>query len=103
MHKVCSEWRSVQEAWGKGQIINYAATKDAQSLLRMEECALDMVQRSNYAASRDVQTKPEDFVGATEKSPNAVLLNAPTMPSIEEFVLHMGQKSRNAAVKDVHI
>jgi hypothetical protein len=35
---------------------NDAAVKDAQILLRREECALSMGQRSNDAAVQDAQT-----------------------------------------------
>jgi len=39
------------------QSVNYAAAKDAQTMLSTEECALRMEQRSNDAAAKDAQIK----------------------------------------------
>ena len=36
---------------------NYAAVKDAQIMLRMEDCASGTVRRSSYAAVKDAQIK----------------------------------------------
>jgi hypothetical protein len=47
----------------------------------MEECALGMEQRSNYAAMKDAQIKS----------------------SKEECALGMGQRSNDAAVKDAQV
>jgi len=38
-----------------GQNVNYATAKDVQIRPGVEECALDMEQRSNRAAEKDVQ------------------------------------------------
>ncbi len=49
--------RMIECALGIVQRSNYAAKMDVQIKLSMEECALGMVQRSNYAAAKDVQNK----------------------------------------------
>ena len=47
---------------GQKSSTNDAAAKDVQAMLKKEECALGMVQKSrsrpNYAAAMDAQTKP---------------------------------------------
>jgi hypothetical protein len=43
---------------------NVAAMKDVRTLLRKEECALDMEQRGNYAALKDAQNKSSTEVYA---------------------------------------
>jgi len=55
-----------------GQRRDYATKWAAQIELRLEECALGMVQRSNYAAAKDVQNKlnVEECVGGTGQSSN---------------------------------
>eukprot|EP00984_Skeletonema_dohrnii_P022068 scaffold11198_cov103-Skeletonema_dohrnii-CCMP3373.AAC.4 len=58
-----------------------AAVKDALTLLRREECAGGMEQRSNYAAAKDAQINP----------------------NLEECALSMGQhrsSTTDATVKD---
>ena len=66
-----------------GQRSKYAAVKDAQIMLRKEECALDMGQRlsANYAAVKDAQIKLRK----------------------EECALDMGQRSKYAAGRDAQI
>ena len=56
-----------------GHSRNDAAVKDVLIELRREECARGTEQRSNYAASKDVQINPnvEDYVGGMKQ---AVLL-----------------------------
>ena len=55
---------------------NYAAVKDAHSMLRMEECALDMEQQSKSegcAAVKDAQAllrKEECAIGMEQKRSN---------------------------------
>ena len=46
---------------------NYAAAKDVGTMLSKEECAEDMGQSSNCAAAKDAQTKPneEEYVKGT--------------------------------------
>jgi hypothetical protein len=66
-----------------------ALLRDVQIMLKKEECALGMEQRShgNNAAVKDVQNKPkkEEFVLATEQSSNAAAAkDAQTMLLKEE-------------------
>ncbi len=71
---------------------NHAASKDAQRMLRKEECVKGMVQRSNYAAEKDVQTMPrkEDCaLGMVQRSNDEVevVMDAQTMPRKKECVI----------------
>jgi hypothetical protein len=94
-------------ALSMGQSSNDAARKDARIKFKIMGCASDMGQngKRGYAALMDAQIKrsEEEYVGVMEVSLNVVLQNAPTMPSMEESVQNMGQKSSSAAVKDVKI
>ncbi len=71
----------------------------------MEECALDMEQRANYAAMMDAQIWPkkEDCaLGMEQRSNDAELKDAQVLLKREECAVGMGQRSNinNAAVKD---
>ena len=101
--------RKEECAKGMGQRSKYARRKDARIKFKRQECASSMGQRSNanYAAKKDAQTmvSEEDSVGATEKCPNVVRLNAQIKLSMEDCASSMGRKSpaSNAAQKDAQI
>ena len=77
-----------ESASSMGQRSNFAAKKDAQIKLKREECVIGMGQSPNDAAKKDAQIKlkEEDYVGAMEEGSTVMLLNAPTMPSLESLL-----------------
>jgi hypothetical protein len=61
-----------------GQKSNVAAVMDALNMLKKEECALSMEQRSSYAVLMDARTKRtlEEGMGQKSRSSDAVLTDA---------------------------
>ena len=98
-----------------GQRSNDVAALDAQTILRKEEYATDMEQRSKKGESKgsiidmnalpmDVQTKYIREVcasGTGQRSNVAALKDAHNVSSREEFALDTGHRSNDAAAKDV--
>ena len=78
----------------------------AQILLRKEDCALSMEQRSNYAAAKDApikQSKEECASNMEQRPSDAALKDAGVKLRREEYVGDMEQRSIDAAVKDVQV
>jgi len=78
----------------------------AQIMSSMEECALGMEQRSNYAAVKGAQiksSKGECALDMGQRSNDAAVKDAQTKQSKEECALSMGQRSNDEAVKDAQM
>ena len=94
--------RKEECAWNMVQRSNDATLKAAQIKLRKEECALSMGQRSNDAVVKDVQTTlwKEECVGGTgQRSNDAVVKDVQTTLWKEECAGGTGQKPSNHFVK----
>ena len=92
---------------GQNRRSNNAATRDAQTLLGMEECASRMGQKThaNYATMKDAQIKlkeEECASGMGQKSNNAPMKDAQIKLKMEECASSMGRRdgSNYAARKD---
>ena len=78
-----------------GQRSNYAATKNVQTMSNREECALSMEQRENYAVAKVAQSmlnREECARGMVQRlrSNDATVMDALTKYNEEVFVLGMG-------------